>query len=342
MRINRLFFIPLFALSFWSCQENQPVHLNGRTMGTGYHITIADKISGKHTPSGLQASIDSLLQDVNNKMSTYLKDSEISRFNRWRKTDPFVVSADFVRVLRTALKIYAESKGAFDVTVAPLVRLWGFGNAAVRETLPVARQIEELKKHVGSDKIQIINDTTIAKNDPQAELDLSAIAKGYGVDAVAAFLSAQGYGNFLVEIGGEVIVNGLKNGRKWRVGIDHPDYDAVPGSNLEAVLALSDAAVATSGDYRNYFMVGDTVYTHAINPSSGKPIHNGVASVTVVAPNCTLADAMATAIMVMGAEKGLQWVENKKGVECFIIVRTQSGYKTFESSGMGSMIEIVD
>ncbi|HGY54555.1 MAG TPA: FAD:protein FMN transferase [Caldithrix abyssi] len=342
MRKSRFISILVFALLLFTCQNNRPVYLTGRTMGTGYHITIADEPAGQRITAALQASIDSLLRQVNNKMSTYLKDSEISRFNRWQKTDPFVVSVDFVNVLRTALDIYKESGGAFDVTVAPLVRLWGFGAGAGSETVPDNRQIADVKKHVGSDKIRIINDSTIAKNDPLTELDLSAIAKGYGVDAVAAFLSQRGYAHFLVEIGGEVVASGLKNGRKWRVGIDHPDYDAVPGNNLEAVLLLSDAAVATSGDYRNYFMVGDTVYTHAIDPAAGRPVTNGVASVTVVAPNCTLADAMATAIMVMGAEKGLKWVEDRKGVESFIIVRTQTGYKTFESSGMGSMIEIMD
>ena len=333
MKTGKILFIPLFVLSLWNCQTSQPVHLSGRTMGTVYHIIIADKISGEQTLTVVQNSIDSLLRDVNKRMSTYLEESEISRFNRWQKTDPFVVSADFVKVLRTALDISEESKGAFDVTVAPLVRLWGFGSAAVREAVPQTERIKEVIKHVGSEKVVIINDMAIAKSDPLVQLDLSAIAKGYGVDVVAAFLSNRGYRNFLVEIGGEVVVKGLKNGQKWRVGIDHPDYNAVPGNNLEAVLLLNNTAVATSGDYRNYFRVGDTVYTHAINPATGRPITNGVASVTVIAPNCTLADAMATAIMVMGAQEGMRWVEAKKNVECFIILRQKDSYTIVQSKG---------
>ncbi len=335
-RATALFLLLFFA--FTACQNKQPLYISGRTMGTSYHITIADGESGNIASTELQSKIDSLLKEVNFQMSTYVEESEISRFNRRYSREPFVVSEEFVTVLRLALNIYRESAGAFDVTVAPLVDLWGFGTAGTRKVAPSPEQISRVGVHIGSDKLLVLNDTTIAKKDPLLKLDLSAIAKGYGVDAVAEVLTAYGYRNYLVEIGGEVVAKGVKYGKKWRIGIDHPDFNAIPGQNLEAVLLLSEAAVATSGDYRNYFMVGDTVYTHAIDPATGRPIHNGVASVTVIAPNCTLADAMATAIMVMGAQEGLRWAEKKEDVECFIIIREQKGYRILKSSGFDGFI----
>lgn len=337
MKIYTLALAGLLALI--ACQKNQPIRLAGNTMGTTYHITIADENNIPLPISDIQFAVDSILLEVNRKMSTFIKDSEISRFNRWQKTDPFIVSKEFVSVLGTALQIYRESNGAFDVTVAPLVNLWGFGNAGSRQITPPLEHINQARKHIGSDKLLILNDSTIVKEDSLLKLDLSAIAKGYGVDVVSRMLDNLGLHDYLVEIGGEVVAKGLKYGQKWRIGIDHPDYNAVPGKNLEAVLLLSNAAVATSGDYRNYFMVGDTVYTHAIDPANGKPVINGVASVTVIAPQCTLADAMATAIMVMGAEKGLQMVENKPDMECLIILRTKSEYRTLKSTGFGKYLD---
>jgi len=330
-------FLVIIALFLVRCQPPKALHINGRTMGTTYHLVLADK----NFPSGqlahVQQKTDSLLQVVNQQMSTYMPESEISRFNRFEKSDRFTVSPAFTRVLRLALQINRESGGLFDVTVAPLVNLWGFGTKGNRNNPPSDQEINTLLKEIGSRYIEVVNDTTIRKNNPKVMLDFSAIAKGFGVDEVAGLLQALNFQNFLVEIGGEVVTRGTKFGQPWKIGIDRPLPDAVPGSNLEAVLHLQNAAMATSGDYRNYFTSGDSLYSHEIDPRSGRPIQTGVASVTVLAPSCMLADAMATAIMVMGAQKGRDWVESKPGVEAMIIVHSASGFKEIMSSGFKKM-----
>lgn len=321
-----------------SCQPPEALRVSGRTMGTTYHLVLADS----HFPAGQLSTVkqktDSLLNVVNLQMSTYIPNSEISRFNHFKTTEPFTVSPAFTSVLRLALQINRESGGLFDVTVAPLVNLWGFGTKGNRSAPPSGKEINHLLEHIGSRYIQVINDTTIRKTNPKVMLDFSAIAKGYGVDAVAALLRKFNFQNFLVEIGGEVITSGTRFGQSWKIGIDRPLPDALPGSNLEAVLHLRDAAMATSGDYRNYFTAGDSLYSHEIDPRSGRPIQTGVASVTVLAPSCMLADAMATAIMVMGAAKGLAWVESKPGVEAMIIVHAGKSFKEKMSSGFKNFL----
>ncbi len=327
----RFIFLVLSALLLSACTKTEPVAISGNTMGTTYHLVLADNGIDANRASAVKRKVDSLLQTVNQQMSTYIKDSEISRFNQLTDLKPFQVSPPFLRVLRLALKIHSESGGLFDVTVGPLVNLWGFGTKGSRTTPPNPEQIRETLKQVGSQFIKIVNDSTIHKTNPQIQIDFSAIAKGYGVDAVAALLQKTGYSNFLVEIGGEVITRGSKNGIPWKIGIDRPLPDVVPGSDLETVLELHDAAMATSGDYRNYFTSGDSLYSHEIDPRNGRPVHNNMASVTILAPSCMLADAMATAIMVMGAKKGLEWVESKPGVEAFIITRNGKELKEISS-----------
>ncbi len=327
----RFIFLVLSVFLITACNKSEPVTIGGHSMGTTYHVILADKGVDTKKAVAVKEKVDSLLQTVNQQMSTYIKESEISRFNQLTDTIPFPVSAPFVRVLRLALQIHSESNNLFDVTVGPLVNLWGFGTKGNRTTPPKPKQIRETLKQVGSQFIEIINDSTIRKTNPHIQLDFSAIAKGYGVDAVAELLQKFGYSNFLAEIGGEVITRGSKDGVPWKIGIDRPLPDVVPGSDLEMILELHNAAMATSGDYRNYFTSGDSLYSHEIDPRNGRPVHNNMASVTVLAPSCMLADAMATAIMVMGAKKGLEWVESKPGVEVFIIIHSGKGFKEISS-----------
>ncbi len=324
------FLIVLIFLA--ACQSKEPLQFRGRTMGTTYHITIipSERINGDNRL--LQFSIDSLLQNVNQQMSTYIKDSEISRFNRLQSNIPFRVSKPFTRVLQLALKMHRESDGAFDATVGPLVNLWGFGTDGTRDTPPSLAEINNVLSRIGSQYIKILNDTTIQKLNPFIELDFGAIAKGYGVDVVSNFLYKKGFRNYLVEIGGEIVLHGTKNGLPWKIGIDRPVAGIQPGSDLQSILELSDIAMATSGDYRNYFTVGDSSYSHEIDPRTGQSIITGIASVTILAPSCIVADAMATAIMVMGAEEGLAWVESKPGIDALIIIHDQKNFKVLESS----------
>ena len=329
--IYLLFFI-LYVLLF-ACTEKQPFRFIGKTMGTTYSIIIADTLVNPGLIKSTKLKVDDLLQHVNKQMSTWDPNSEISLFNKKTDNEPLPISSDFINVLKLADVIYHESEGAFDPTVGPLVDLWGFGKEGARLTPPSDEDIENRRKYIGFDLIEIVDDTMIKKNHPETQLDLSAIAKGFGVDQVADLLKSMGHQNFMVEIGGEVVVNGQKKSGKWRIGIDRPYFDAVPGQNLEAVIEVSAVGIATSGDYRNYFVSDDKTYSHTIDPVTGRPIVNGVASVTVIAPKCVIADAMATAIMVMGRDKGLEWVKSKSDVEAFIIIRTDEGYEEIFSPG---------
>ncbi|RMH60733.1 MAG: FAD:protein FMN transferase [Calditrichaeota bacterium] len=336
--MSRLF--PLFLL--WmvlACSESVRPVFRGQTMGTAYSVILSDTTLSQTDAQNLKSQIDKCLLDVNASMSTYIPESEIARFNRWHKTEPFQVSANFLTVLKQARQIYDETGGAYDVTVAPLVNLWGFGSTGRRNNPPAEKDIRERLKTIGMDKLRI-NDTFITKQHPALQLDFSSIAKGFGVDRVAGLLREKGYRNFLVEIGGEVVTSGLREGRPWRVGIDKPDTTLGMGHELQMVLQLSNRAVATSGDYRNFFVTHDTLYSHTIDPVSGHPIINHMASATVIAPTCTRADAMATALMVLGVEKGLPWVENQKGIEAMLIIRrpgqpfeihTTSGFSRYQA-----------
>jgi thiamine biosynthesis lipoprotein len=337
--MNKLIFIILSITLLSFCSSPSYIHFQGRTMGTTYQVKIVDQNGRNIDAAVLKDEVDKLLGEVNRQMSAYMPNSEISQFNNSRSNEPLKVSKEFVNVLRLALRIHQESQGAFDVTVAPLVDLWGFGRKGMRETPPTEAEINSIKNRIGAKYIQIVNDSLIAKRNPRIELDLGAIAKGYGVDVVARLLQGKGYKNYLVEIGGEVVVKGLNGKDKWKIGVDLPVFGNLPGKNLDAVLHISDAAIATSGDYRNYFVSEDKTYSHAIDPLTCRPIINGVASVTVIAPSCILADAMATAIMVMGAEPGLKWIESKQNIESLIILRIGGQFREIRSSGFSKYIK---
>lgn len=333
--MKKLYYIcSLFFVLLFSCKQTQPVLLQGRTMGTTYHIKIVDEIPAQLSTSALQLQIDSLLAEINRQMSTFIPTSEISQFNKSTAGKPFKVSQDFIKVLRLAITINKESGGAFDATVGPLVNLWGFGRKGPRAVPPDEEEIASALNAIGSQYVSIIDDTAIVKSMPGLQLDFGAIAKGYGVDAVAELLACRGFANFMVEIGGEVIVSGQKENKKWKIGIDRPEAGLQPGEHLQGILQIKDIAMATSGDYRNYFRYADSLYSHEIDPRTGRPVQNGLASVTVLAPSCMLADAMATAIMVMGADKGMKWIEAKAEIEALIIMHDGENFREMKSSGL--------
>ncbi len=309
------------------------MRISGETMGTVYHIKIVH--SKPVSVVELQRKIDRRLEEINQSMSTYRKDSEISRFNAINDTNTiFPISADFSRVLGTAARLHLETGGAWDGAVNPLLDLWGFRNKKENKKIPSADEIQAALSYVGFDRIEIIDSRRIRKKHPGVTLDFASIAKGYGVDQIAALIQRYGFFNFSVEIGGEVYVSGLnKNHDKWRIGINTPEKTASP-YQVYTVVEMSDKAVATSGDYRNYIESGGVSYSHIIDPESGYPVSNGVASVSVLADNCMFADGLATALMVMGPESGIDAVEKLSGVECLIIVQTRDGKPVdYASSG---------
>jgi thiamine biosynthesis lipoprotein len=304
-------------LAVAGCDNLRQTRLAGRTMGTTYHITVAHGWLDR--PQGLEARVASRLEEINRIFSTYIADSEINRFNRWPAGgEPFRASPEFYRVMTTAARIHRLSGGAWDGTVRPLVDLWGFGPAPATGLVPDPGEIEALKNTVGFDRIVPGPEGTLAKTG-EVTLDLASIAKGYGVDALAGLIRAEGLRDFLVEIGGEVAASGERpGGGPWKVGINTPRAEAA-ATEVYRVVTLSDRAMATSGDYRNFFEVDGRRYAHIIDPRTGYPVANAVMSATVLAPDCTLADGLATALCVMGPEAGIAMIETLPGVEALIL-----------------------
>jgi thiamine biosynthesis lipoprotein len=319
----RLVLIPILLTA--GCAPRADLRLEGRTMGTTYHVTA---VSRAHPPrKDLQEAVDRRLDEVNRRLSTWLEDSEISRFNRFGGVgEEFPISDDFLSVMRAAAEVHALSGGAWDGTVHPLVVLWGFGPGGPALSRPSPERIAEALDEVGFDKIEVRPDGALVKRHGAVTVDLSSIAKGYGVDAVADLLRGEGLADFLVEIGGEVFAAGhRRDGRRWRVGINRPDPEADPGE-VYKVVPLGDRALATSGDYRSYVLEDGRRRSHVIDPRTGEPVTNGVVSASVLAPTCTMADGLATAVMVMGPEAGLDLIERLEGVEALILVERRGGF----------------
>lgn len=304
-RVAKIVFSSLF-LGLVACQpQGSVVQLQGKTMGTSYSIKYIPEKSLSLSAKQIQQQVDNLLEQVNQQMSTYRPDSQLSRFNQSRLVNqPFAVDPAVVMVIRAAKRINQLTAGAFDVTVGPLVNLWGFGPEGHDDRVPAASAIAERLAWVGDDKLQVVDDQHILKTQPQLYVDLSGIAKGYGVDLVAHYLASQHLRNYLVEIGGEVRAAGLNVQHKpWQIAIEKPE-DSIELES-QRIIPLYNQAVSTSGDYRNYFDQNGQHYSHTIDPHTGWPINNQLASVTVIADNCMTADGLSTALTVLGESKAL-------------------------------------
>ncbi|MFT5697920.1 MAG: thiamine biosynthesis lipoprotein [Desulforhopalus sp.] len=333
MFFRRLVAIPIalficVALSGCGPVEND---IRGETMGTTYSIKI---MTGRFDrPDHLSDLVDARLQEINASMSTYIADSEISTFNDSTEKLPFTPSADFLKVMRVAMDIHKRSGGAWDGSLDPLVTLWGFGRDGQKEQPPTQEEIEASLSLVDFNRVSISSDGKFLKDDPRLSIDLGSIAKGYGVDAIAALLKAEGYEDFLVEVGGEIFASGKRDkNNSWRVGINTPSRSAGFGQ-VYKVLSVEGKGLATSGDYRNFFVYEGRMYSHILDPRTGYPVTNGVVSASVIAKTCTLADGLATALMVMGPDSGIELVEQMADVEALIIVRNQDGdFEEYPSS----------
>ncbi len=314
--------------------ETQLSHRNfqGAAMGTTWRATISHAKISEDQADQIEKKIKDVIQEVEGAMSTFIPDSELSVFNKSGANIPVKVSPGTLNVVSKALQIAKLTSGAFDPTVWPLVRLWGFGDNKVGDNVPTKAQIEKAAELVDY-RAMIVDkqNETLVKTREGISLDLASIAKGYAVDRVWEALDSWGYTDFMIEIGGEVRTKGKNiTGMPWRIGIDKPRFDKGPGEELQTVVHLSGEAVATSGDYRNFRSVGGQRVSHTIDPRLKGPIRHNLASVTVISSNCLDADALATAANVLGAAEGKKLIESIPDAQAYFITRVNE--KSFEVS----------
>ena len=297
-------------------------HFSGATMGTSYSVRVVVDASSDSSSFDLESvkqKVDQRLREINRMMSTYDPKSELSRFNQSQSADWFPVSNETAQVVAFALKVAADSQGAFDPTVGPAVNLWGFGPGKNRELPPSEAEIAAALKQIGYTKLQARkNPPALKKSQSDLYVDLSAIAKGFGVDDISRLLEKLGFPNSMVEIGGEVRTRGSKPGNApWRIGVEKPDTQ---GRKLQEIFELHDSALATSGDYRNFFERAGVRYSHTINPATARPVQHHLATVSVMAEECLEADALATTLLVMGDRVGYDW-SVKRNIAALFLVR---------------------
>ncbi len=332
MILQKKIFIPfiIIILALSSCSRETLLNIQGSTMGTFYTVKVSG-VSSEEDLDRIETAINTALKKVNHGLNTYDPESEISQFNNFHKTEVFPISNEFMLVSQVAEYVYQKSNGAFDPTVKELVRLWGFGDDGLN-IRPSSAELEAAMEHVGMDKLHLV-ENTLLKLDPDLKLDYSAIAKGFGVDVVVRELALIGYENVLVEIGGEVRTRGTRNGKPWLIGIAVPDESNIGNQKSAETIIIHEKSCATSGDYQQFYEENGERYSHLINPKTGYPIKHDVTSVTVIADNCMLADAAATAAIVLGKTKGLEFIESLKGVEALFIYRNGDILKQIQSSG---------
>jgi len=311
---------------------------SGPTMGTVYTIKVVGEPLTRARREEISVVIGQQLERVNSRMSTYLPDSELSRFNLYTGSEPFPLSPETLAVLRAAMAVSEATDGAFDITVGLLVEAWGFGAGEADPDGPSEAQIEDLRGRVGWRQLQI-EAGGVRKMDPLLACDLSAIAKGYAVDLVAGALEELGYSDYMVEVGGEVRVAGFSARREpWRIGIERPE---VAERRLQEVMPLTDIALATSGDYRNFVVRDGRRLSHTIDPRTGRPVEHAGASVTVLADRCMTADAWATALMVLGPEAGYELAVARSLPVLFLIHDGKGGFSERSTPALTHLLAAV-
>ena len=318
----------LAALILTGCEKPPPdptIRISGSTMGTSYDLKLVPGL-GQTVPADLKVRIEGLLVGINKMMSTYDPDSELSRFNRNPSVDWIAVPPELQQIVAESLQISELSGGAFDITVGPLVNLWGFGPEPRRDQAPSEAAIAQARERVGYWLLHTRNEPPALKKDrPDIYADLSAIAKGHGVDQLAALASAAGFNDYLVSIGGEVRAKGRNGkGQPWTIAIEQP----APGQRaVERLVRLGDHSISTSGDYRNFFEQDGRRYSHIINPRTGRPVPQTVASVTVISDQSAWADATATALMAAGPEFGFRLATEHHLAAFFILIGPDGAFQ---------------
>lgn len=309
----------------------------GSTMGTTYHVTLAK--TGRLTPAEkdiLTTSVDTLLVEINQQMSTYIVNSELNQLQSMPLNEWHEISDPLKEVLQISLEVFNVSGGAFDITLRPLIDLWGFGPLESHDTVPSQQTIDSTLQNVDSGAITLrSNPSSILRTKP-VNMDLSAVAKGYAVDKVSALLIEKGYLDHMVEIGGELRLSGNSpRGEPWRIGIEKPQ--AGLSQSVQRAVSLTNIGMATSGDYRNYFEENGVRYSHTLDPRTGFPVRHNLASVTVLHASCAYADALATAFSVMGQEAAMK-LANDNGIAALFLVKQGVGFVESTSEAFESYL----
>jgi len=324
-------FVCLFLFTGCNSNSKKLIKFEGNAQGTTYHITYLSDDNINH-----KTAIDSLLKVIDNSMSTWDPNSIISRINN--NDNDVVVDSYFSAVYNKSVEVSDKTEGLFDITVGPLVNAWGFGFA--KKEIMDRNKIDSLLQFVGY-KMLKLEGNKIIKTKPQIKLDFNAIAQGYSVDVLSNYLESKGINNYLVELGGELKAKGKKEKEEWKVGIDKPVEKATPGSTFEAILKLNDKALATSGNYRKFYVEGGQKFSHIINPKTGYPAKQNVLSATVIADDAITADAYATAFMIMGLQKSIDFLEKNKALhlEVFFVYDDNGSWKTFTTESLKKWIK---
>jgi thiamine biosynthesis lipoprotein len=311
----------------------EELRLAGRTQGTTYHVRAFRDPRAEPTAAEVEGLITAELDRVDRLLSNWRDDSEVERFNAAPAAVAFPLSPETATLLERSREIWSLTDGAFDPAIGATIRLWGFGGAPHRTSLPTLGEIQAALLDAGMRHLSL-EKGTLSKDRPGVRVDLNGIAQGYTVDRVFALLQSARYTRALVEIGGEVRVGEPPPAETaWRVGIDSPEASGV--NPILSTLVLVDAAVSTSGTYNSAFKVDGVEYSHILDPRDGRPIRNGMVMATVVAPDATTTDGLDTALMVLGPEKSLALVARLPGVECFLLARRNGALVEFRSPGWG-------
>ncbi len=340
-KIAALFLI--FAAFTATAEEPRLLTWEGHTMGTIYSVKIAGVTPDEKLAASLRAAVEKRLDEINRQMSHYQPDSELSRFSNSTSTAPFKVSAEFAHVMRHSLEVNRDSGGAFDPTLGPLINLWGFGQNGITGRVPSDEDIAAAQIKCGGSHVHVTANDELQKDIPELQLNLSGVAKGYGADEASRALRERGYTNVFVAVCGEIVASGVNpDGQPWHVAIERPLYEIEHGAELTAIVPLSDRALSTSGDTHNFFRdAGGRVFAHILDPATGRPVSNNVASVTVIAPNGLTADSLTKPLYILGVERGLRWIESRPDTAALFIIRDESGHLRLVPSKRFPNLEIL-
>lgn len=333
MKIKFTTYAFLLLLLFPSCQETSTFdNFAGFAQGTTYSMVFES--NGQFSSRELKSDVEKLLQEFDMSLSLYVDSSVLSRVNR---NEDVIPDGYFIEAFNKSVEISDLTDGAFDITVGPLVKAWGFGPDAHKNFSEPKR--DSLMKLIGMDKVKI-EQGRVVKSVRGIILDFNAIAQGYSVDIISRYFDRRQIRSYLIEIGGEVRVKGDKNGGLWRIGIDRPsDDNDLPGSDLQAVIGLKDRSLATSGNYRKFFIEDGIKYSHTIDPRTGYPAKNQLLSATIIADDCATADGVATACMVFGKEKSIEFLGFHPEFDAFLVFTDDSGnYQTWITENLKRFI----